>query len=170
MTSVHSIPYAAGSEVVTATFQNPWTPTSILYCSDCHGNSAVVAGQARGPHTSGSSPILVGTLEGVQSTDADLLCYDCHLGTVYATGAADGSGMSWFVKGDGAGGWITLHSAHVKTPSSGGQGISCGACHVSHGSVEPHLLRTDIGFAPTGDHAGSCDDACHAGARVWPAP
>jgi hypothetical protein len=172
MTSVHSIPYAAGSDVATATLKNAWTPTSILYCTDCHGNSAVVGDQASGPHTSGSSPILVGTYEGVPSTDPDLLCYDCHLDTVYATGAADGAGMSWFLEDDGAGGWIKLHSLHVNAPSSGGNGISCGACHVSHGSADnPALLRDGIGFLKTGDHAGSCDNKCHtANPRSWPVP
>ena len=51
-----------------------------------------------------------------------------------------------------------LHSEHVASVPAG-HGISCGACHVSHGSATlPHLLRSDSSFAWT---AGGCTSDCH---------
>jgi hypothetical protein len=180
LTSVsrHAVVGASASVIPPATFVGTWNQNSMLYCTDCHGDSTGdTAAQKRELHKSGSSPILVGTLAGVPSIDPDLLCYDCHLDTVYAEGSADAtSGRSYFQETDPNG--RRLHAYHVNATSSGGHGISCGACHVSHGSIKPHLLREDIGFVPDAvqPHKGSCTNDCHGPAvagftdrrRGWP--
>jgi predicted CXXCH cytochrome family protein len=171
--SVHSVAQASTSTVAAGTFVTAtpaWTAASVLSCTDCHGDDGRTADQARGPHTSASAPILLKPYAGVAPADAALLCYSCHRHDVYATGAADGTGMSAFVA---SGGTKRLHSVHVAA-SPTGHGVSCGACHVSHGSVtQPHLLRGDIGFASTGPDAGTCTNDCHdpavgGSARSWP--
>jgi predicted CXXCH cytochrome family protein len=157
--SVHAIVRAATSTVAADTFvaaTPAWTASSVLYCTDCHGDDGRGAGQARGIHESDAAPILAGPYEGVASDDPALLCYDCHRRDVYAQ-TADAPGLSSFSSGA-----LRLHSVHVAAPADGGHGVSCGACHVTHGSVTlPHLLRGDIGFVKTGSHAGTCRTACH---------
>jgi len=158
--------------VPAGTFVAGWAATSILSCSDCHGDSAGgTYAQKRELHESPSAPILKAPYLGADSTDPGSLCYECHKFTVYESGAADAdSSASLFQSSAGA----KLHSIHVAAPTAGGHGLACSSCHVSHGSVtEPHLLRDDIGFTPTGGHAGSCTNSCHnpavnTGTRVWP--
>jgi hypothetical protein len=161
----------AASTFNTATVA--WNAASVLYCTDCHGDDGATALQAKGPHTSLASPILAKPYVGVAPDSVDLLCYTCHLRSVYATGAGDGAGMSAFLAPTGL--HPLLHSVHVAS-SPAGHGISCSACHVSHGSVtQPHLLRSDIGFVSSGPDAGTCTNDCHdpavnGGARNWPVP
>jgi predicted CXXCH cytochrome family protein len=167
--SVHAIEAESTSTVAAATFVEAapaWDSSSVLQCSDCHGDDGRSGAQARGVHTSSSAPILGKPYLGVVPGDTTGLCYGCHRADVFATGAADGAGMSAFVS---AGGDKHLHAVHVGSPASGGHGLSCSACHVAHGSVTlPHLLRDDIGVTPAGAHGGSCTNACHAGTHVWP--
>lgn len=174
--STHAVARASTSTVAASTFNTStvaWTAASVLYCTDCHGDDGATALQAKGPHTSTSSPILAKPYVGVAPDSAGLLCYSCHLRTVYATGGGDGPGLSGFQLSTGPA--PLLHSVHVSS-GPGGHGISCSACHVSHGSVtQPHLLRSDIGFSGTGADAGTCTNACHdpavsGGARSWPTP
>lgn len=167
--SVHAVEAPSGITIAVSTFVPGWTSSSVLACTDCHGNSDVA--QARGPHTSAAAPILIKPLAGTEPWDAKLLCYTCHRVGVYADAAGTDPAAA------GSGFYSTgkfLHGLHVARPSSGGHGVSCGACHVSHGSVtKPHLLRPDIGFLSSGVHAGSCTNGCHdpgttAGQRWWP--
>ena len=172
--SMHAVAGASTSTVAASTFNTTtvdWTSSSVLYCADCHGDDGATAQQAKGPHTSDSSPILARPYLGIAPDSASLLCYDCHLRSVYATGGGDGTGKSGFLADSGN---KKLHSMHVASAPAG-HGLSCSACHVSHGSVtQPHLLRSDIGFVSTGPDAGTCTNGCHdplaGGVRSWPTP
>jgi hypothetical protein len=160
--SVHAIVQGATSTVAAGTFDtslSAWSGSSVLYCTDCHGDAGAAPSQAHDLHESDAAPILASPYAGVASSDPSLLCYDCHRYDVYATGAHDGPGMSGFVETSPA---KRLHALHVGSRADGGLGISCGACHASHGSALPHLLRTDIGFTPSGADAGTCVNACHS--------
>lgn len=151
--SVHAVEAtASASSVPSSTFMPGWSSTSILTCSDCHGNSG--ADQARGPHRSDAAPLLVAPLAGTAASDSGDLCFKCHKPGVYATGAEDaGTTRSNFGNGTTA-----LHGTHVS-----GQGLACSACHVSHGSAtKPHLMRSDIGYNAGTSGGGSCDGSCHA--------
>jgi len=169
--SVHAIEAPSGTASVAAsTFVTGWNSASVLYCTDCHGDDG--ATPTRDLHESAAAPLLSKPYLGVKPSDPTLLCYDCHLRSVYATGESDGTGKSGFLADPGN---KKLHSIHVAAPADGGHGISCSACHVSHGSVtQPHLLRNDIGFVSTGPDAGTCTNGCHdplaGGVRSWPTP
>jgi len=165
--SVHAVVESATSDVPAATFVDParWDAESVLYCTDCHGNDSPTGSQASGLHESGAAPILAKPYLGVASTDADLLCYACHKLTVYGTGVDDGAGVSYFQR---TGPDLKLHSMHVASPAAGGHGLTCSACHVSHGTAQSHLLRDDIGFTSAGAHEGSCNNGCHTAAHTWP--
>jgi predicted CXXCH cytochrome family protein len=173
--SMHAISQASTSTVSADTFVTAtpaWTSASILNCTDCHGDDGRTEAQARGLHESASAPLLIAPYLGADPMSSGSLCYRCHKLTVYGTGAADAaSGMSRFQ--ETSPNVRTLHSFHVASPASGGHGLSCSACHVTHGSVtEPHLLRSDIGFTPDAllPHKGTCDNVCHTAPHAWPAP
>jgi predicted CXXCH cytochrome family protein len=172
--SSHAVEGTSASVIPLATFVGPWTQSSVLHCNDCHGDSSgATAALKREIHESPDAPILVKPYLGLNPGTGAVLCYSCHLYTVYAEGSADAaSGMSGFqetLPND-----RRLHSLHVAGVA--GKGVSCSACHVSHGSVtNPYLLRDDIGFVSAGAHAGSCTNGCHdpgttAGQRWWPTP
>jgi len=172
--SLHSVSAASTSTVPADTFVTAtpaWTSASILNCTDCHGDSSggTDVQKREQLHESPSAPILKSPYLGADPVNPGLLCYGCHKYTVYESGADDaGSSSSLFQSSGGA----KLHSIHVAAPSAGGHGLSCSACHVTHGSVtEPHLLRGDIGFTPdlVLPHAGTCSNACHTSPHTWSA-
>lgn len=159
--SMHAVeapsPLAAA---VADTFEGTWATDSMLYCTDCHTNSA--SSQPVGPHTSARSPILKAPYTGTLPGDSGLLCYGCHKYQVYYTGSADTYTVSPSLFHDQD---IPLHSAlhayHTMT-----LGFACFSCHVSHGSpTQQHMLRADMGYLHDAN-GGSCAHACHtAGAR-----
>ncbi|MBC7266773.1 MAG: hypothetical protein H5T75_07370 [Coriobacteriia bacterium] len=148
--SVHSIEESRLTSAPASTFETGWAADSVLYCVDCHGTAD--AGAPAGPHASNASPLLKRPYAGVATGDAGMLCYACHKRSVYYTGVDDTGSASLFY--DATAG--ALHAAHTNTA-----GLSCGACHVSHGSpTEDRLARTDVGLSLASD-GGSCTNACH---------
>lgn len=135
----------------------PWTATSTMNCTSCHGNNDPSG--AQGPHGSDYTPLLKnqytatsGTAEG-SSTYA--LCYSCHDRTTLFNAT-----LSRFPN----------HSAHVVTNQ-----FSCKTCHNSHGSRNYHLINFDLTdprilpapsgrleFVDQGANHGSCYITCHS--------
>jgi hypothetical protein len=161
--SVHAVVEPSRTSIVaTATFVAPWSSSSVLYCTDCHGDKGAAPGHTRDLHESAAAPLLSDPYLGVAPDAPGLVCYRCHAPAVYATGSADGPEMSAFYE---AAGGKSLHGIHVAAAPAG-HGISCGACHVSHGSATlPHLLRSpsDSSFTWTAGGAphGGCTSDCH---------
>jgi predicted CXXCH cytochrome family protein len=168
--SMHMVEPTTTVSVARAdSFTSGWGNTSVLFCTDCHGDSAGSA-EATGTHRSAAAPILRAPYAGVAPDDADLLCYACHLRTTYATGATDDgstTGSRFYDATLLLNG--RLHSRHVSTNDLG-----CRACHVSHGSATlPHLLRDDIGYEheAAGVNTGTCGpSSCHAAAVTYDGP
>lgn|SRR5574341_99324 len=111
-----------------ASWLGGWGATSLMYCSDCHGNNAV---SPAGPHGSSNAMILKKVYGNavVLSTDTTFLCFDCHNGNTYGrngTGAANTTGFS-----DGTQNLHTLHATTYDQP--------CKGCHVAipHGYQSP---------------------------------
>ncbi|HET8542450.1 MAG TPA: cytochrome c3 family protein [Anaeromyxobacter sp.] len=153
---------APGKNPDVPSLKAPLSPTSFVYCSDCHGSDA--AGVApRGPHGSTYPHLLA-----LNYTDADLtnespaayaLCYKCHDRDVLL------SARSAF----------PAHRRHVvdsRTPCSG--------CHNAHGisalagtpQANAHLIDFDLSFVQAGTRgpprydvlgprSGSCNLTCH---------
>ncbi|MDI6712544.1 MAG: cytochrome c3 family protein [Anaerosomatales bacterium] len=151
--SVHAVEASRLASAPASTFEAGWAPDSVLYCGDCHGTAD--AGIPAGPHVSSASPLLKRPVFGVTVSDSGMLCYACHKRSIYYTGADDtGTASLFYDAAEGA-----LHARHTL-----GAGLSCAACHVSHGSpTEDRLTRADVGLtrAPSG---GSCVGSCHPGA------
>jgi len=178
--SVHAVEGVSAAPAALANSYEPgWSNASVLYCSDCHGNSAAPP-QAKGSHRSGEAPVLKKPFAATPAQAADLLCYTCHRRTTYyvglGTGGTDGDAgpdttySSRFFDdlhfGASASGG-SLHSYHVDTWADGGLGLACDSCHASHGSPTlEHLIRADIGFVHAAPNGGSCTNACH-GAKVY---
>jgi len=145
------------------------TATSILYCTDCHGDDA---GVSRGPHGSSFAPILrvrYETADGTRESEpAYALCYRCHNRTSIL---GDSSFRKAILSNKGG------HSGHLAA------GAPCSACHDPHGVQEDslsgshtHLINFDtrivspVGTVPpnnkpvfndTGVFSGSCTLVCH---------
>jgi predicted CXXCH cytochrome family protein len=155
--SVHAIEASStASQVVPGTFVGAWSNDSILYCTDCHGNSK--SGEAAGPHASAQSPLLKRRYSGIAPSYAGGTCYACHRYDVYYSGDVDldpATGSRFWNDSQPR----RLHRLHTST-----NGIACDACHASHGSSLPHLIRTDVGYTHVGAGGGSCGNGCHGGA------
>lgn len=182
--SVHAVEGTASPRALAGSYVGPWGNDSVLYCSSCHGNSAG-AGEASGGHRSGAAPILARPYLGVTPSDASGLCFGCHLASTYYDGAAPGgtdgavnTSSRFFdstqvspapATGIAVNGALhKLHSRMFDTgvPASGGLGLGCQTCHVSHGSsTNAHLIRSDVGWVhplPETDR-GQCTNLCHGG-------
>jgi predicted CXXCH cytochrome family protein len=136
----------------------PMTPSSRIYCTDCHNSdsrSSAGGSAPNGPHGSLWRPILERQLVTAdltsESTSAYALCYKCHDRNSIL---ADQS--------------FPEHSRHIvseKTP--------CTACHDPHGVKDTaHLINFDativypnqngqLGFEDNGIFAGTCSLKCH---------
>lgn len=157
---------AAGRDprIDPAAFVNGWGPSSLVYCSDCHGGDG--AGAPRGPHGSSYPYLLKKSYAATslpQAMAATDLCFDCHAFDVYASAGPNRAASRFNAPSSSRG-----HTFHV-----GGRGLTCYACHETHGStLYPSLAAvgrspglTSFTRTPTG---GTCSSTCHA-ARTWTA-
>jgi hypothetical protein len=128
----------------------------VMHCIDCHGDGD--SSQPRGLHTSPDAPLLTRPFFGVRPSNTGGICYKCHKYTVYLNGVDDvSSSASLF----GSAAEPKLHNGHDAF-----HGLSCGSCHVGHGSVlRPHLLRGDIGLTHAAEGA-ECTNECHGAAAA----
>jgi hypothetical protein len=154
-------------------FTGGWTPFSRVTCSDCHGSDF----GARGPHGSSypgilkkpldtkstgylvRTGVLLSTMPADVASSSDQLCYSCHSYDVYGNASSTASVQSasrFNLPTAGQG-----HAAHV-----GGYGLSCYACHDSHGSAsQRHMIVTgrNPGILSFSENAsgGTCSPTCH---------
>jgi predicted CXXCH cytochrome family protein len=136
----------------------PMTPSSRIYCTDCHNSdshSSAGGSAPNGPHGSLWSPILERRLVTAdltsESPGAYALCYKCHDRNSIL---ADQS--------------FSEHRRHIVTENT-----PCTACHDSHGVKDTaHLINFDttivasnqnglLGFEDNGMLAGTCSLKCH---------
>ncbi len=112
-----------------------WSQSSMVYCSDCHGNAAA-ATQGTGPHGSALLHLLVGsanytTVTAGRRPTSQELCFKCHSANVYLSGSSSATN---FRKGSD-----NLHTKHIA------EGATCYRCHDTHGSEQEYLLNFEIG-------------------------
>ena len=146
------------NNAVGNTFVGGLSASSIIYCTDCHGNSSVT--EPPGPHRSEAAPLLVRPTIGITATDGDALCFKCHRYDLYAAGTVDGtpSLSSGFWGSTLPPSQQALHAFHTQS------GFACSSCHVSHGSIDlRYLLRDTIGWDGTVTNGGACTNGCHTG-------
>ncbi len=110
---------------------NPYTTSSLIYCTDCHNNNqGPGAGSSgpNGPHGSSYTPILerqlVLTDFSQESSSIYALCYKCHSRSNLL---ADGS--------------FKKHEEHIEAKTT-----SCTTCHDPHGSPLPHLINFNLNY------------------------
>jgi predicted CXXCH cytochrome family protein len=154
----------------------PYTPGSMIYCSDCHASeSGPGAGGigARGPHGSiyphlleRAYPTADRTVDGPSSY---ALCYKCHDRDVLQADAKDAFRVLRTT------GPKSLHRVHVFD-----QTTPCSACHAGHGvslgagrpTENMHLIDFDLSIVKPGpggaarydwggQRSGSCNLSCH---------
>ncbi len=152
---------AAGknTNIRSGAFVSPWTPTSTMYCTDCHTSDTT---SVRGPHGSTYNYILkkAYTASSASRTMSSLeICFDCHNYDTYANNSASNTvkGYSRFNPPTFSQG----HTYHVQQRQR-----PCFACHESHASTtKPHLIVTGrspgITIYTETTNGGSCTPTCH---------
>jgi predicted CXXCH cytochrome family protein len=112
---------AAGRRAAGPSLIAPWTPASVMYCTDCHDNDqgprAPIPGAGpAGPHGSNYKHLLAARYDMDNSSHAEsaaayALCYKCHNRSVIFTDRS-----------------FIGHDKHVR-----GESASCSICHDPHG-------------------------------------
>jgi predicted CXXCH cytochrome family protein len=131
----------------------PYTPQSLINCTDCHGNDNPSG--PSGPHGSIYSPILVRNFnqrdDSMESEYQYSLCYGCHSRSNILSNQS-----------------FSEHKRHIVDEKT-----SCHTCHDSHGSrSNAHLIVFDsevvrpssigrLEYVDTGNQAGQCYLSCH---------
>ena len=166
--------------IPAGSFVAPWTPTSTMYCADCHNQSLGAPG-ASGPHASAHQHILArpAYLQENQhyqdpswgaalGDDPAELCFSCHRWQTYAqkTGSSGADPASYTNFRQGA--LTNLHTFHLGGKA---RGTTCYDCHDVHGTNQEHLINFNLAYvtAPLGSQAaykatsagGSCHLTCH---------
>jgi len=155
---------AVGTNPSAITLIPPLTPSSRIYCHDCHNTDAAVSpspSTARGPHGSIHAPILERTYSLSDPTHFDEstyeMCFKCHDSGVLRDDAA------------------FPHKRHLENADA-----PCAACHDPHGSrssthlinflvfdengaqvVTPSASTNRLEFQDLGNGRGRCYLMCH---------
>ncbi|TKB11372.1 cytochrome c3 family protein [Desulforhopalus sp. IMCC35007] len=120
--SSHPVTAAGGGSPVPSLLA-PYTGSSIIYCTDCHGSDNPTGPQ--GPHGSFHEHLLVERYETSdmtsESSGAYALCYKCHDRDVILSGRSN----------------FSLHKKHVQMENT-----PCAVCHDPHGisAIQGDLL------------------------------
>ncbi|MBL4747128.1 MAG: hypothetical protein JKY08_12315 [Flavobacteriaceae bacterium] len=131
---------------------NGLTMSSIIYCTDCHGNDN--KGGAQGPHGSNNKHLLklrYDTGNNVrESASRYALCYSCHSRSNLLGKRAS----------------FELHEEHVDDEK-----VSCSTCHDPHGSPQSNLINFNtalvksfegrLEYQDLGVNRGRCFLTCH---------
>lgn len=118
--------------IAADTFVNGWSQSSMVYCTDCHGN-ANASTQGNGPHGSPLLHLLKGGANystvvqdpSPRVSDQEL-CFICHNYRAYVTGEVETSKFK-------------EHKKHMNET----WGTTCYTCHNTHGSEQRHLINFD---------------------------
>jgi predicted CXXCH cytochrome family protein len=149
----------AGRNPSVPSLIDPYSETSMIYCTDCHNNNAGPGAGGdgpAGPHGSTYAPILERQLAltdgSPHSPSLYALCYKCHS---YESILADES--------------FSEHYRHVAEKQ-----IACTTCHDPHGSESnTHLINFNVNyvsrshdnnrmeFVDGGAQTGNCSLFCH---------
>lgn len=125
---------ASSSPPAPSSYLSPWTSSSRMTCSDCHGPESRALPQ--GPHGSLNPRLLKGPWNNQTGTRDNIsghLCFNCHSSSVYSAQAQDSAGATAFSADSGT---KNLHREHAD------QGFGCRRCHTAlpHGSARPRLM------------------------------
>jgi predicted CXXCH cytochrome family protein len=141
-----------GKNNYVPSLQAPLTTSSLIKCTDCHGNDDPFG--PKGVHGSNYEHLLKKKFtvsDGSEGTVQYELCYSCHARTSILSNEG-----------------FPLHNLHVAIV-----GTSCRTCHNPHGSIQySHLIdlnNTSIGpsssgsleYRTLGPRAGECFLTCH---------
>jgi predicted CXXCH cytochrome family protein len=157
--SYHAVA-APGKALSVTSLKTPYTPSSMIYCTDCHNSdSSVIAGGtgANGPHGSENSPLLIARYETSYpqpyAIENYALCFRCH-DVSKIMSASDST--------------FKNHNQHVNMKQ-----IPCSVCHDPHGiplvaggntTNNAHLINFDRTVVASGTYdsvARSCTVSCH---------
>lgn len=146
-----------GKNTFVPSLMGGYSRSSIIKCSNCHGNNDPSGPQ--GPHGSIYAPILklmYNRTQGPESPTTYALCYQCHSRTSILNDES-----------------FKAHKAHVVYNQ-----ISCAQCHDSHGStMNPSLISFDksafpnskgeLIFTPGVSGRPKCFLSCHVSGRIF---
>ncbi|HWQ90781.1 MAG TPA: cytochrome c3 family protein [Clostridia bacterium] len=148
----------AGKNAFVPSLIPPWSPSSRMYCTDCHNSdqSPATGGNGpNGPHGSIYPPLLERQLllqdHNPETAGAYALCYKCHNRSSILANES-----------------FPSHRKHIEEYRA-----ACTTCHDPHGvESKPHLINfnTDyvtpslngrLEYNSTGNRMGNCSLTCH---------
>jgi predicted CXXCH cytochrome family protein len=147
-----------GKGTIIPSLKKGFTPSSLIDCSDCHGNDNPAG--PKGPHGSIYKPLLKHPYERSQGTESPRsyeLCYSCHDRTS--------------ILGDES---FKSHKVHIVYNR-----LSCALCHAAHGSkFNPALIKFDpsvvfptalgeMTFMSMFPGRPRCYLSCHVGGKIY---
>ena len=122
-------------------------------CQECHRRHA-------SPHANLLTGAYPGSFYAPFEEAAYQLCFECHAKELFTKPE---SSLTSFRNGT-----TNLHYVHVHQSE---KGRTCRACHESHGSTSPKLVRDEVSFGPGGwklpvawkptSTGGTCATGCH---------
>ncbi len=146
---------AAGMSDDVPSLRNPYTTSSIISCTDCHGGDTPrTASSVHGSTHAGLLQANYSTRDGqIESDLAYRLCYRCHERSSILANKS-----------------FSLHRDHIVDPD---KQTSCHTCHASHGSplndrliefnqaiVSPNM-KGILRYRRGGHRSGECYLSCH---------
>lgn len=144
-----------------ASWVAPWSATSLMYCSDCHGNNTTVA-EPQGPHGSTNRGLLVKPFtDSYDSTKTapqpqGELCSQCHSEAVYNNAAPSVTDSANNGTGFLSVAGYNLHNAHKFRAANSGlstYSYRCVNCHVRipHGYTRRGMIVVNSDAGASGD-------------------
>lgn len=155
--SYHPVEMTGRNHYVPSLARN-YTTSSMITCSDCHGNDEATG--PKGPHGSTYDPILkyrYNRTSGSESPESYALCYQCHKRNSILSDES-----------------FKAHKSHVVY----GQ-VSCAQCHDAHGGRKnPALINFDstvsypnskgeFAYTPAVRGRPKCFLSCHVSGKVY---
>ncbi len=134
--SYHPVVASGTNASMTQALLSPWTSTSVMTCSECHGSSDASGASARGPHASAYANILKKPYSSNVNAPqpAGDICFTCHSLYTYTRQGMQPPGYQ--------GSWSNFRksSDNLHISKSDHREVGCRACHLVHGSSRQRLI------------------------------
>jgi predicted CXXCH cytochrome family protein len=157
-----------GRNMDVPSLKPPWTTSSVMHCSDCHGSDSSRKAGGSGPngvHGSNEPPLLMARYETAdfttESASAYALCYRCHYRDTNNGVLLDRSFPHSLHVRDNATACSTCHDAHGISSAQGTRRNNSHLINFDTSIVFPERATGRLEFVDRGSFSGNCTLTCH---------